>query len=82
MPQTNDVIRAEDLKPLYDFTLDCKACQAKLAATQADLSDERQKPLHLRANATTHCAPLAAAATCVASAAPPTGSSSAPPPAP
>ena len=37
------VIPAEDLKPLYDFTLDCKACQAKLAAAQADLIDERAK---------------------------------------
>jgi type II secretory pathway pseudopilin PulG len=42
-PKTNAVIPAEDLKPLYDFTIDCKACQAKLTATQADLSDERQK---------------------------------------
>jgi hypothetical protein len=32
-----------DLKPLYDFTLDCKACQTKLAAAQADLTDERAK---------------------------------------
>jgi type II secretory pathway pseudopilin PulG len=32
-----------DLKPLYDFTLDCQACQAKLAAAQNDLADERQK---------------------------------------
>jgi hypothetical protein len=42
-PQTNAVIPAEDLKPLYDFTIDCKACQAKLAAAQGDLSDERKK---------------------------------------
>ncbi len=42
-PQTNAVIPAEDLKPLYDFTLDCKSCQAKLAAAEGDLSDERQK---------------------------------------
>jgi hypothetical protein len=42
-PQTNAVIPAEDLKPLYDFTLDCKACQAKLSAAQSDLVDERQK---------------------------------------
>src|SRR5712692_6123630 len=42
-PQTNAVIPAEDLKPLYDFTIDCKACQAKLATAQSDLSDERQK---------------------------------------
>jgi hypothetical protein len=32
-----------DLKPLYDFTLDCQACQAKLSAAQNDLVDERQK---------------------------------------
>jgi hypothetical protein len=32
-----------DLKPLYDFALDCQACQAKLAAAQSDLVDERQK---------------------------------------
>jgi hypothetical protein len=31
------------LKPLYDFTIDCKACQAKLAAAQGDLTDERKK---------------------------------------
>ena len=37
------VIPATDLKPLYDFTLDCRACQAKLAAAQADLTDERGK---------------------------------------
>src|SRR5277367_927911 len=28
-PQTQAVIPTEDLKPLYDFTLDCKACQTK-----------------------------------------------------
>jgi hypothetical protein len=39
----NAVIPAADLKPLYDFTLDCRACQAKLAAAQADLTDERAK---------------------------------------
>src|SRR6266436_4694730 len=42
-PQTKTVIPAEDLKPLYDFTIDCKACQAKLAAAQGDLTDERAK---------------------------------------
>jgi len=36
-------IPAEDLKPLYDFALECKACQAKLAAAQADLKDEKTK---------------------------------------
>ena len=34
---------AADLKPLYDFAADCKACQAKLGATQADLADEKLK---------------------------------------
>ena len=42
-PKTNAVIPAEDLKPLYDFAIDCKACQAKLAAAQGDLTDEHQK---------------------------------------
>jgi type II secretory pathway pseudopilin PulG len=42
-PKANAVIPAEDLKPLYDFTIDCKACQAKLAAAQGDLTDERNK---------------------------------------
>jgi len=37
------VIPEEDLKPLYDFALDCRACQAKLAAAQGDLADERAK---------------------------------------
>ncbi len=41
--QTQAVIPAEDLKPLYDFTLDCKACQSKLTTTQGDLADERSK---------------------------------------
>jgi hypothetical protein len=42
-PQSDAVIPTEDLKPLYDFSLDCKACQAKLTATQGDLTDERKK---------------------------------------
>src|SRR6202171_169240 len=41
--QAQAVIPAEDLKPLYDFTLDCKACQSKLASAQGDLTDERAK---------------------------------------
>jgi type II secretory pathway pseudopilin PulG len=45
--KANAVIPAEDLKPLYDFTIDCKACQAKLAAAQGDLTDERNKPTAL-----------------------------------
>jgi hypothetical protein len=42
-PKTNAVIPAEDLKPLYDFTIDCKSCQARLATAQSDLTDERAK---------------------------------------
>ena len=42
-PPPQALIPAQDLKPLYDFTLDCKACQAKLSAAQNDLADERQK---------------------------------------
>jgi hypothetical protein len=37
------VIPAQDLKPLYDFSLDCQACQAKLSAAQNDLADEQKK---------------------------------------
>jgi type II secretory pathway pseudopilin PulG len=41
--QTQAVIPADDLKPLYDFALDCKACQSKLSTAQGDLTDERAK---------------------------------------
>ena len=37
------LIPRADLKPLYDFTLDCQACQAKLSAAQGDLADEKTK---------------------------------------
>jgi hypothetical protein len=37
------ILPAADLKPLYDFALDCEACQAKLAASQGDLNDEKVK---------------------------------------
>jgi hypothetical protein len=43
LPQPQVLIPSDDLKPLYDFTLDCKACQAKLTAAQADLADEKTK---------------------------------------
>jgi hypothetical protein len=36
-------IPPEDLKPLYDFAVDCKACAVRLAAAQADLKDEQSK---------------------------------------
>jgi hypothetical protein len=32
-----------DLKPLYDFMQDCRACQAQLSAAHADLVDERAR---------------------------------------
>jgi hypothetical protein len=34
---------AADLKPLYDFVQDCRACRAQLDAARADLTDERTK---------------------------------------
>lgn len=37
------VIPAADLRPLYNFALDCQACRAKLAAAQSDLADEKTK---------------------------------------
>lgn len=36
-------IPRSDLKPLYDFTLDCQACKARLSVAQNDLADERAK---------------------------------------
>jgi hypothetical protein len=42
-PEPQAVIPSADLKPLYDFALDCKACRAKLTAAQSDLADERTK---------------------------------------
>jgi len=40
---TEAVIPQQDLKPLYDFALDCQACQAKLTAAQNNLTDEKTK---------------------------------------
>ena len=40
---TDAILPAADLKPLYDFALDCQACQAKLSAAQSDLADEKTK---------------------------------------
>jgi hypothetical protein len=36
-------IPASDLGPLYNYLLDCKACQTKLTAAQSDLADEKAK---------------------------------------
>jgi len=41
--ESQAVMPAQDLKPLYDFTIDCKACRARLTAAQADLTDEKTK---------------------------------------
>jgi len=42
-PEPKITLPANDLKPLYDFAVSCKACQTELATTQADLKDERVK---------------------------------------
>lgn len=39
------VLPKQDLKPLYNFAVDCQECQAKLTAAQADLKDEQAKTL-------------------------------------
>ena len=36
-------VPSADLKPLFDYVQDCRACQAKLTAAQQDLNDERTK---------------------------------------
>ena len=42
-PAAKVQLPTEDLKPLYDFAVACKACQDQLAAAQADLKDEKAK---------------------------------------
>lgn len=42
-PPATATIPQADLKPIYDYVEDCRACQASLAATQSDLTDERAK---------------------------------------
>jgi hypothetical protein len=37
------MVPKEDLKPLYNFAVDCRECQARLTAAQADLKDEQTK---------------------------------------
>jgi predicted nucleic acid-binding Zn ribbon protein len=39
----NAEIPEADLKPLYDFVQDCRACQAQLAAANANLTDEQAR---------------------------------------
>jgi hypothetical protein len=42
-PDAAASIPQADLKPLYDYVQDCRACQAKLSTAQGDLADERKK---------------------------------------
>lgn len=42
-PNPKVQLPAEDLKPLYDFAVGCRECQAQLAAAQANLKDEQAK---------------------------------------
>lgn len=42
-PDAAASIPQADLKPLYDYVQDCRACQAKLSTAQGDLADERTK---------------------------------------
>ena len=47
-PSAGDaILPSADLKPLYDFALDCQACRAKLATAQNDLADEKTKSASL-----------------------------------
>lgn len=41
------ILPKADLKPLYNFAVDCQECQAKLTAAQADLKDEQAKTLSM-----------------------------------
>jgi hypothetical protein len=42
-PTGSAVIADADLKPLYDYVQDCRACQAQLAASNANLHDEQAR---------------------------------------
>ena len=42
-PPAVATVPQDDLKPLYDYLQDCRACQAQLAAAQGDLTDERSQ---------------------------------------
>lgn len=37
------IIPASDLKPLFNYIQDCRACQAQLAAAQSNLRDEQAR---------------------------------------
>ena len=42
-PSPKVLLPTEDLKPLYDAAVECKACQAELAAAHGNLADEKTK---------------------------------------
>jgi hypothetical protein len=42
-PAATATIPAADLQPIYNAIQDCRACEDKLAAAEADLADERTK---------------------------------------
>jgi hypothetical protein len=68
------IIPPQDLKPLYDFSLDCQACRAKLSAARGNPADEQTKTAPSPKNATTLCASPKAEVFSAASPAPPNGS--------
>jgi hypothetical protein len=41
--RSHRVFPAKDLKPLYDFAADCRACQVKLARHKPNLADDKVK---------------------------------------
>ena len=42
-PPVAAIVPQADLKPLYDYLQDCRACQASLTVSRDDLADERAK---------------------------------------
>jgi hypothetical protein len=43
VPKSEVLLPTADLKPLYDYAVDCQECKAQLAAAQANLADEQTK---------------------------------------
>jgi hypothetical protein len=42
-PKSNVLLPSADLKPLYDYAVDCQECRARLSAAQGNLVDEQTK---------------------------------------
>lgn len=42
-PNSNVMLPSADLKPLYDYAVDCQECKAQLSAAQGNLVDEQTK---------------------------------------